>query len=393
MDCPKGSTAHKDCMEAHSRFKRRQLRSRVRINGLAFPKHRPRPACKCELISPNRGWLRKYSPRHKSKTTRRDEVYKARRVRPTPDGSPVPATESGVNRLGHYVYRKDERGFIDVQTNAPTTDPDRAKERDAKTGRPLVSEEFAISPGTILYGRNPDGSLVERGVITKDKVKINYGQWLNRRVAPDGSVQGLVYVFATCIPKPPGVTLTVEEQLKNFCSPTPSNQPSNQPFEPSHYPASGWVDTNQIADYRDVVSQMSEEGSAVPPYPYRNNYRPCTIAGGAISPPLKVGPCVSANRSEAANDYLTRPGGFVNLLSALPGMGGVTRDTFRIGTTFHLLDKDKTPLPVEIPLYRPCGSQVRRQMKFVYGFVGDPDPKKKRERKYGWIAADALSCP
>lgn len=388
MECPKDSRAHDDCIKAHSRYKRSQLTKRVKINGLVFPKHRPRPACKCEVISPNRGWLKKYSPKHKSQPYA--NINEARQVRPKGDQSPVPATESGVNRLGHYVYRKDERGFIDVETNAPTTDIERARERDARTKRPYVSEEFPIATETMLYGRNPDGSLVERGLIRADKVKINYGQWLNKSVAADGNIQGFVYVFATCILKPPEITLTVEEQLKNFCSPKPRAQ--TEPFEPSHYPASGWVDINKLTEFRDVVEKMREEPGIAPPYPYKNNYRPCTIMGGVISPPMKVNPCVSASKSEAANDYLTRPGGFVNLLSALPGMGGVTKDTFKIGTTFHLLDKDKIPRPVEIPLYRPCDAQVRRFMKFVYGFVGDSDPKKKKERKYGWIAADALQC-
>lgn len=86
----------------------------------------------------------------------------------------------------------------------------------------------------------------------------------------------------------------------------------------------------------------------------------------------------SASSNEAASDYFERPGGVVNLTYNLPGVGGVSTDTFPVGTGFR---RNRNVKSLVINLYRPHGSVVVGHMRWVYGHVGS---------RYGWYPRAAL---
>lgn len=86
----------------------------------------------------------------------------------------------------------------------------------------------------------------------------------------------------------------------------------------------------------------------------------------------------SKSNNEAASDYLLRTGNVINLLYNLPGMGGVSIDTFPQGVKFL---RSKGVPELGIALYPKGSKQKVGVMKFIYGHIGE---------RYGWIARDAL---
>ncbi len=88
-----------------------------------------------------------------------------------------------------------------------------------------------------------------------------------------------------------------------------------------------------------------------------------------------------AGPNREPGDYLTRPGGVVNLLYNLPfpGIGGVPTDTLPVGVRFV---RSAGVDAVHVPLYPRGGAIAVASMAFIYGRIGV---------RYGWLALDALS--
>jgi hypothetical protein len=142
--------------------------------------------------------------------------------------------------------------------------------------------------------------------------------------------------------------------------------------------ASGWVRATALVD----KPRMPVVNAARPPAGPTTSYR---ITGSGVNQrygDLKVVRGYNGTHRAAA-DYGRRPGGYVNQLLTLPGRGGMSTDTWRVGTTFHRA----TSVPSVVrPVYRP-GSTVRLgDMRFVYGYVRTPTGPR-----YGWMAHRALS--
>ncbi len=195
------------------------------------------------------------------------------------------------------------------------------------------SYDWPIAAGAHLR----DGLGASRGTVAGSSVRINYGA----RKTLDG--QAHVYAFASKLTS--GVT------------------------------ASGWV--RELALKHGPIERMpTVKGKS----PGHGDYQATwTVTGGNPSEfsGLKVTKGFSGS-GRNATDYLKRPGNVVNLLYNLPGMGGVSIDTFPLGVKFK---RSKNVSQLDVPLYHPGGSQVIRVMKFIYGHIGG---------RYGWIARDAL---
>jgi hypothetical protein len=194
---------------------------------------------------------------------------------------------------------------------------------------------WPILPGTVLY----DGFGHPRAAVAENAVYLNYGQ---RK-----QIQGTTYVYAFA-------TL-----LANGMH------------------ASGWIPEAKVVD--DVARLMPTVSARDPGSgDYSTTF---LVTGGnpAAYGDLKVDPRFNGP-NDAAADYLVREGNVVNLLYNLPGVGGVSTDTFPIGAPFH---RSRGVEAVAIPLYRPGGSSVVAHMTFVYGHVGS---------RHGWIAHAALTA-
>ena len=116
-----------------------------------------------------------------------------------------------------------------------------------------------------------------------------------------------------------------------------------------------------------------------------------TIVGGHYDThgkDVRVGIPKGGEGNLAPGDYMTRPGGVINLLSAVPGSGGVSTDTVKAGSHAFVLSDVK---PRTIPLYVGDGHghyhvDPNLKQEFVYGHIVGADGS----RRYGWIASDAL---
>jgi hypothetical protein len=299
-------------------------------------------------------WLRRYNK--KLPVAFFKSFFGKLKVRPV-DKSPVPGGKGGgSNRLSHYVWRTNPDGTKEIEFNSD--------------GTLRVETGFDIMENTPLY----DGNFNERGRIIGGRVSINYGH----KRTKDGVTY--VYAFAACIAAPPDVLAGIPLEERLGCP-------------PGAYRASGWIPLDVITgEYKSVVEQMPEVPieEPVPADRGGDNYEGCVINKYISASRLKINPCKPTTAREQKADYLVRPGYVVNLLQGTPQSGGVARDTFPSGTVFWRLKEDKIPKPIEIPLYRPCGSKPVGYMKFVYGFVGDLNGPANR--RYGWIAAEALCC-
>lgn len=94
----------------------------------------------------------------------------------------------------------------------------------------------------------------------------------------------------------------------------------------------------------------------------------------------------------AARDYLARspalPSAYrcVNFLWAVPGSGGVSTDSFPVGTTFHRLVAYKK----QTRIYRN-GKATSKKITWYYGYVEYPEGKGKGTgRRYGWVLKNAV---
>ena len=206
------------------------------------------------------------------------------------------------------------------------------------------SHDWPIAPGAHLR----DGLGQVRGVVTEPDVRINYGP---RKMLAGTSH---VYAFAT--------------RIACDGSACPSDTLS----------ASGWV--RETALSHGPIARMQTIAHR---NPGQGDYATVwTVTGGnpAAFGELRVTPNYSGS-DRRATDYLARPGGVVNLLYNLPGLGGMSLDTFPVNVTFL---RSRGVNQLEIKLYQPqSGADTGRTMKFVYGHIND---------RYGWIAKDALAA-
>jgi hypothetical protein len=203
------------------------------------------------------------------------------------------------------------------------------------------TNSFDIKDGAHLF----DGNGNKRGKIAPDRVHINYGQSRQMK-GSDGKMHKYYYAFAT----------TLEGGGM----------------------ASGWVRATALVD----KPRMPVVNAARPPAGPTTTYR---ITGSGVNQRYGDSKVVRGydGPHRAAADYGRRPGGYVNQLLTLPGKGGMSTDTWKVGTTFHRVQS--VPSVVR-PLYRP-GSNVRAgEMRFVYGYVRTPTGPR-----YGWMAHRALS--
>lgn len=201
---------------------------------------------------------------------------------------------------------------------------------------------FTIAPGTVMR----DGKGTPRGTVTSTQVKINYGQ---RKVLPDG--QSAVYVWDAVTDQGHQSGWIYESSLTESLAfmPTVVAEDPGQ----GDYPRT-WVVTGgsaQALAYYDQMVLCADE-------------RPC-------------GP--------VPNHYLVRPGGVMNIIYSLPGVGGVSNDTYLVdGAALQFRRARGVPL-LSIPYYdkdSPAGSEPVGRMQFMYGHIGD---------RYGWVAVEALS--
>jgi hypothetical protein len=210
---------------------------------------------------------------------------------------------------------------------------------DPRTG----STWFAIASGCSFR----DGLGHERGKLALSHVRINFGQ--RRELAGEP----YVYILGAAFHDASGAIMK----------------------------GSGWVPERALAS-----GPLTYMPTIVAPFV--RGYRPevYKITGGskALNDRLekahvKVIPDVAKNDRAAATDYLLRQGGDVNLLYNLPGTGGVSVDTFPVGTAFA---RASGIAPVQIDLYAPESKAKVGKMTFVYGRAGT---------RRGWIALDAIS--
>lgn len=221
-------------------------------------------------------------------------------------------------------------------------------------GNRLLNPRRANAPGMSfeqkqrfpIRGNTPllDGAGNVRGRVAAGSVMINSGQ---RKLIAG---QPHVYAFATTIARPDGRRMG----------------------------ASGWIPEAALTE--GPLHFMPT--ATLPKPPGGDRKGSYTITGGNPRRfgDLKVNPKIPRSENVAASDYLKRAGNVVNMLWALPFNGGVSNDTFPVGTKF--IRSAGVP-PKKVALYQPMGTKVVAQMSFVYGRVGE---------RYGWIALDALKA-
>lgn len=268
-----------------------------------------------------------------------------------------PAKQAIVNRLNGYLRPDDGLG---------------SRNRIVHTSGPHVRQElkFPLAAGQpILDGTGQLRAKTAANATTM----VNYGQTRKLElVGADGKKHLTTCVYAFQVSR------------------------STNHGKTSTTPLNGWVPLEAIK--QPLRSQYSHQLHA------EVSHRPVggdaaqhfTVTGGgsvkdtiAAFGDLKVRPNVERSASIKARDYLTRPGGVVNLLYSLPGHGGAATDTFKTGAEFI---PDKGVPRARIPLFLPKHPTAAERkgwrdgttphhMDFVYGRVGD---------RFGWISADAL---
>lgn len=212
------------------------------------------------------------------------------------------------------------------------------------TGTP----NFSIAPGTILL----DNRGQKRGEITAREVQLNYGG-LRTIKGVDGKRSPHVNVFSTSL---------ADGYLASGYAPLSAIQ--NKPIMP-------------------VINAKRPPNGATTPY---------TITGGTPSKfgvtnskgqfiPFKVGKRVT-NDGQSVDHHLVRPGGYVNEFYNLPGKGGLSFDSFKVGTTFH---RSRAIHSIAVPFYHKGGTKQIGHLTFIYGSAGT-----KNDKHFGWMAVEAL---
>jgi hypothetical protein len=211
--------------------------------------------------------------------------------------------------------------------------PAAKKDRNRIFNYATQSYDWPIAKGSKLL----DGLGAERGTVAGSSVRINFG---TRK-----TISGEPYVYAFASKMTNGIT------------------------------ASGWV--RELALKHGPIERMPTVKGKNPGHgDYEATW---TVTGG--DPSKFEGLKVTKGFDDSgrnATDYLKRPGDVVNLLYNLPGMGGVSIDTYPLNVKFK---RSKSVSELDVPVYKAGSTKVARVMKFIYGHIGS---------RYGWIARDAL---
>ncbi len=219
--------------------------------------------------------------------------------------------------------------------------PDGDEDRNRIFNPATQSYQWPIAPGTPLLDglANARGKVVGTGG-AGPSVKINYG--MRRAFGADP------YVYSWSSPLDTGGS------------------------------ASGWVKEANLVG--GVISRMPTLAGLNPGQGDLDT--PWVITGGNLAAVegLKVSKGWSGP-ARNATDYLVRSGVVVNLLYNLPLMGGVSLDSFPLGTPFR---QARGVAAIPIALYEPGSESESHKgpMLFIYGHVGE---------RYGWIAKAALT--
>jgi hypothetical protein len=200
---------------------------------------------------------------------------------------------------------------------------------------------FNIRSGTVLR----DGFGNARGTVTDGAVRINYGQ---RKRLPSGTVA--VYAFSV------GTT---------------------------NGAASGWIHE------ADVTESLAHMGTVTLANPGNGDYvTPWRLTGGTAPVNAFYGDMVLHNTHKPCGHlpvhYLMRSGNVVNVLYNLPGLGGVSNDTYAVGTG-DVFRRSYDVTVRSVPFYHkdaPLNGAPFGYMDFMYGHVNG---------RYGWVARDAVT--
>ncbi|HVF50980.1 MAG TPA: hypothetical protein VNA19_12880 [Pyrinomonadaceae bacterium] len=339
---------------------------------LIMGRNKPRPVCGCPA-----GYIKNYS----KKFPLRFRYGTPRKLRKRP--------LKERNRLARFVRRSYPNGARVLETNPKRRRKNKYKisesfpfNRNLPQDYPPAGAPPPTDPRPYLY----DGQGGIRGVVRSTSVKINFGQKM--------TINGKVCVYAF------GLSYRSYEG-------TPP-QPTGD-FKPG----SGWIELAAIRErYREVPEGPASMPAVnnPPPKNSRATYQACPVGEDPANKRstdkirnLKVVPCYNPKVDQtnmAVEDYLPRtpdehsPAGYVNIVSALPGMGGVSTNTVPVGTTFYRLHPKINPKPVKIRVYGVGhGAPADDSMNWVYGFVIVPNGESPpRNRRYGWIAKNSLTC-
>lgn len=224
-----------------------------------------------------------------------------------------------------------------------------------------------------------DGTGIPRGIITENKVRLNYGQ--QKQI----NGESYYYVFSSKIALPNSKDQTGASGWMKASAIEEGNDPqySAETVEKMQPPATPNATFTKYeitgGDQQEIIGK-DDKGNPIYKYGFLRN-------GEFVS--YKVLPRTT-DANVAATDYLKRSDDVVNLGF---NVAGVSNDTFRINGAnrplifYRSSDKDAT---ANIDLYFPKdathdGEQSIGKMIFVYGYVDVAGSKR-----WGWIPLDAL---
>ncbi len=263
------------------------------------------------------------------------------------------AFETGARPLYNQFLRSASKDPSDTYNHRlPSTRADAGNRLGQ--GKPTCGKEFPVTGKPTVV----DGTGGSRGTLESSKVQINYGQ--------KKFINGEWYVYGFAF------------RLKNAAG--------------QSVPASGWLPEKSIPS--PEVRQMGIVDALRAPD--NKAGKVFQIAGASASrypANAKIVKNPDPREGNAApGDYLTRPGGVVNILYATPGHGGVSNDTLPVGQGVKFVPSDVKPQQVVV--YVPDGagkggyrdSGIRQE--FIYGRSVGADGSSR----YGWICKDNLQA-
>lgn len=268
-------------------------------------------------------------------------------------------------KVEKYFYVKD-LGYM----------PESSLEQKFETIKGGIWLRFPLKKGEHqLY----DGTGIERGKITADSVRLNYGQ--QKQI----NGESFYYVFSSKIAMQNAKDQMGASGWMKASAIEDGNDPQYsaevvEKMQPPPTPGATFTKYEITGGNQQEISGKDKNGNPVYKYGFMRN-------GEFVS--YKVLPKQTV-ANVAATDYLKRSDDVVNLGF---NVAGVSNDTFRInGANRPLIfnrssDKDAT---ANIDLYFPKdathdGEQSIGKMIFVYGYVETPGGNR-----WGWMALDAL---
>lgn len=265
-----------------------------------------------------------------------------------PEEPMLSETEQGVYEscaARGMTTRPEECSQSGFNCSLPTCSPRDGRNRIWNDRR--NTERWPLWSEATVFDGKWNGRAVTSGAATGNPwdgggVKVNYGQ--KRMALLNGAWHLMVYVLG---------------------APTPQGS------------MSGWIYVGHFYD-RDLLEQMPTVTPKIPSGGVTSYH---TVRGGNMGYHVW---CGGDDGEGLVQHYLTRNGSHVNLLYATPSLGGVSDDTFPIGSTFERL---YGPGTVTVPYGWCDGNTLRRvgDMSFIYGRIWGT-----HEYRHGWIAQWAL---